>query len=252
MSVKLFKYLTKGYFKQTVVLFAALTAATLLAVGAGHIDIPVFHIVSIILMIASILLISALFLVAFLLYFQSILNCLYNRQAGLIRLLPLERSQIYWTLVVCALTISAIGTAIFGAWFLCIANADIIPDMMDVFYGQDQLVVGLLLAFFCQTCVVLITGMSAILLGYSRKSSKLGFSILFGFVIYYVLEFVMVGLIFVIGMAAGFPIFDDSLVLTTGDIWSVLMLICALYVAAFALMAWIDGRKVVRGVDIDG
>ena len=49
MSVKLFKYLIKGYFKQTVVLFAALTAATLLAVGAGHIDIPVFHIVSIIL-----------------------------------------------------------------------------------------------------------------------------------------------------------------------------------------------------------
>ena len=74
MSVKLFKYLTKGYFKQTVVLFAALTAATLLTVGAGHIDIPVFHIVSIVLMIASILLISALFLVAFLLYFQSILN----------------------------------------------------------------------------------------------------------------------------------------------------------------------------------
>lgn len=257
MSLKLLKYEIKDLFHSIWVLLLAFVIDSGLVLLADHLvqSNPASRLYIIffgICMIAIIFLLIAITLICFLNAWKKIISCFFNKQAHLIRTLPLSRSQIFWTQMVFQLLFTIFITLLLCClgWLLMKSyQAKLILEIN----GDDieqQFVRYFIPLFLIQIFLYFINGTTGILLGFKRPNSKISWSILFGVVIYYALQLIDVGAFFLYFFAQGYNL--ETLDNASGDVVKqILLVISILMLVSSLILVFIDYRMVKKGIDVD-
>ncbi len=254
MSTTLFRHQAVRFGSKIWILLVSTVAGCLLALLFHNINSSIFQILASIIVILSAMMLVATLIVGMLLFFQSFISSLLGRQAYLIRMLPISRVQIYGTLVLEGLILALLGTflTMFWMWTLITVMAGDLSGNLFSMFTQSGLAPAFFLTIFMQSVFILCCGMFGILFGYRRSGSKMGWSIVTGFVTYYVCQFIMVPIVFLIAFAGGWPIFDDAYVPTITDGRGILLLISGFYLLFSVLIGWYCEKRIQKGLDIDG
>ena len=254
MSTQLFRFQFSRFFSKLWMLIAATLLTSLLTLLFHGLDGQIFaYLIPVLALISGLMLVATL-VVGMILFFNTFADSFFGRQASLIRMLPLSRSQIFGTLAVEALTLALIGALmILGwVWMLITTMAGSLTGNLLEGFSHSGIIVAFFLVLFLQATLMLFSGMSGILYGYSRPASKLGWSIGAGIVIYYLFQILTVLAGFLIASLIGWPIFEEDFIPTMEDLRNVLLLIGGCYVVYSLLLGFLCERKIRKGIDIDG
>lgn len=162
-------------------------------------------------------------------------------------MLPLKRTQINLTLVAYSVLI-----LIYIVVSLFIASQGILALRMLLDELPDPSLCRILLILMTlQVWSILLSGMTGINLGYKRQSSKTVWSVVWGFLIYYGISFVIVGIIAVYAYSLGIAFFADELTLEMDIMKKIWTMTGMLMFASCFIMILVNQRIVSKGVDVD-
>jgi len=187
---------------------------------------------------------------------------LYADEAYLTHTLPIEKKTLYeskilTSIITLFISIAVIGLTLFIAYYskenietlknllLPIANA----------YGSTiiKLLLVFLFIFFLEFANALQAGFTGIILGHKMNNAKTGYSILFGFIVYIIIQIFVLLIIFILSL------FNPDLMnlFVTNDIVNIEMLNVIIYLAiiiyiiTFIILYFINIKLFKKGVDID-
>ena len=122
-------------------------------------------------------------------------------------------------------------------------------NMSTLFFVVMAIVIIFLEVFNAIQC-----GFLGIILGYRKNSGKLGFSIIFGFIIYLIAQFLVLGLVFVYGLfdSTVMELFKTATINIDVNAFKTLAIVSALlYLVIIFCMSIICKKVLNKGVDID-
>lgn len=163
-----------------------------LALGIGKEQVGVLAFFYHFCIVASLGISAISFLWALMMTWTNFYHSFYSAQAYLIRTLPLSRSAIFTGVLVDGILYDFCAGMLLGANILLVFGTEL--DL--VFQEYGNLAALFLGACFCQLLTYQACGYAGIYLGFKRLTSKWGFSVLFGFLLYYALEILIVGGLF--------------------------------------------------------
>ena len=97
-------------------------------------------------------------------------------------------------------------------------------------------------------------GFLGIILGYKRNSGKIGFAVLFGFIIYLIAQTLVLGLVFVYGLfdSTVMELFKSATISIDANAFKALAIVSAiLYVSIIFSMSIIGKKLLNKGVNIE-
>ena len=204
---------------------------------------------------------------------STLINCLslnwvrfsrnfYGDESYLTHTLPVSRSQLFLskTLVAMAMVVVS-GIVLVACLFLALytkagmeglrALVSLVAQTIDT--SVTGFLFGVVLLVLLELATILMVGFVGILLGYRRLSAKVGFSYLWGGLIYFGIQIGLVALIAIISVFS--PAMRTLLVTTTAptlSIFHTLIWVAAAYYAATTLGLYFLGRHLFsRGVNVE-
>ena len=190
-------------------------------------------------------------------------DSLYKDEAYLIHTLPVTKNDLYNSKFIQTLIFFFIGFVI------------ILLSLFVAYYTQDSwqvikeyiktITIGFNMstAFFITIAIVLIflelfnaiqCGFLGIILGYKRNNGKIGFSVLFGFIIYLVAQTLVLGLVFVYGLfdTTVMELFKSGTISIDVNAFKVLAIVSSILYLIIIFSMSIIGKKLLnKGVNIE-
>lgn len=187
---------------------------------------------------------------------------LYSDEAYLTHTLPITKTQHYFSKILCAVILlfvsfAVIGITLFIAYYskenTQIVKSVLLP-MAEAYNSTIMVILGVLLfILFLQFFNILQCGIMGIILGHKMNGSKIGFSVLFGFISYMASQIIALLMVFICSL------FNDKLMnlFITNDIIgieqikSILIIAIITYVVIILIGGFINIKLFKRGVNID-
>ena len=190
-------------------------------------------------------------------------DSLYKDEAYLTHTLPVTKNDLYNSKFIQTLIFFFIGFVI------------ILLSLFVAYYTQDSwqvikeyiktITIGFNMstAFFITIAIVLIflelfnaiqCGFLGIILGYKRNNGKIGFSVLFGFIIYLVAQTIILGLVFVYGLfdPSVMKLFETATVNVDVNAFKTLAILSSLlYLLIIYVMSCLCKKSLNKGVNIE-
>lgn len=129
---------------------------------------------------------------------------------------------------------------------------DLINNTMGT--GKTWAAIFLFLIFFIEILAVYSAGTAGITFGHKRASKKNGFSVIYGFIFYALIQAFNVGSVFVVGLFDKniMKLFSSDLNAITPEIIKEAAVATVIaYVASTVILQYVSWRAVKRGIDID-
>ena len=190
-------------------------------------------------------------------------DSLYKDEAYLTHTLPVTKNDLYNSKLIQTLIFFFIG---FVISLLSLFIAYYTPDTWHVIKEYIKTITvgfNMSTAFFIIMAIVLIflelfnaiqCGFLGIVLGYRRNNGKLGFSVLYGFIVYLVAQTLVLGLVFVYGLfdSTVMELFKSATISIDVNAFKVLAIIAsALYLSIIFIMSIICKKILNKGVNIE-
>ena len=190
-------------------------------------------------------------------------DSLYKDEAYLTHTLPVTKNALYNSKLIQAFIFFIVGFVII---LLSLFIAYYTPDVWNAIKAYIQSITdgfNISTAFFVTIAITIIflelynaiqCGFVGIILGYKRNNDKIGFSVMFGFIIYLIAQSLVLGLVFVYGL------FDDMVMelFKSGTInidvaaFKALSIVSAILYIVIILAMSIVGKKLLnKGVNIE-
>lgn len=184
------------------------------------------------------------FLLALLMTWMNFYHSFYSAQAYLTRTLPLSRPALFTGVLLDGIVYDLCAGLILGINLWLVGQNVWEPFVQD----YSHLIALFLGACFCQLLTFQACGYAGIYLGFKRLSNKWGFSVLFGFLLYYALELLIVGGLFgYLSLSGSF----DFEVLELEDMNVFLQASVGMYVCVLIPLFLFLYRSMDKGVDTD-
>lgn len=190
-------------------------------------------------------------------------DSLYKDEAYLTHTLPVTKNNLYNSKLIQTLIFFFIG---FVISLLSLFIAYYTPDTWHVIKEYIKTITvgfNMSTAFFIIMAIVLIflelfnaiqCGFLGIVLGYRRNNGKLGFSVLYGFIVYLVAQTLVLGLVFVYGLfdSTVMELFKSATISIDVNAFKVLAIIASeLYLSIIFIMSIICKKLLNKGVNIE-
>ena len=190
-------------------------------------------------------------------------DSLYKDEAYLTHTLPVTKNDLYNSKLIQTLIFFFVGFVIV---LLTLFVAYYTPDTWRIIKEYVKSITtgfNMSTAFFIIMAIVLIflelfnaiqCGFLGIILGYKRNSGKLGFSVLYGFIIYLVAQTLVLGLVFVYGLfdSTVMELFKSTTISIDVNAFKVLALIASiLYIVIIFSMSIICKKLLNKGVNVE-
>lgn len=180
-------------------------------------------------------------------------NTEYSDKAYLIRTLPVKRTVIFDSVLITSILylLVSFGVFIFSV-YLCMPEnvrqsvAQLIKEL-----GNNKSILLLIVSgAFLQMLFGVQCGFCGMLFGMKQKNSRIGWSILFGILIYYISELLIVGTIFLVFLATGNNFFESEVIaLEQGK--QLLTALVSTYILLNGLFYLFERKLLSKGVDVD-
>ena len=190
-------------------------------------------------------------------------DSLYKDEAYLTHTLPVTKNDLYNSKFIQTLIFFFIG---FVISLLSLFVAYYTPDTWQVIKEYIKTITigfNMSTAFFITIAIVLIflelfnaiqCGFLGIILGYKRNNGKIGFSVLFGFIIYLVAQTLVLGLVFVYGLfdTTVMELFKSGTISIDVNAFKVLAIVSSILYLIIIFSMSIIGKKLLnKGVNIE-
>lgn len=190
-------------------------------------------------------------------------SSLYKDESYLTHTLPVTKGALYYSKLIQALIFFFIGFAVI---ILSLFVAYYTPETWTAVKALIKAITvgfNMSTAFFVTIFIIIIflelfnaiqCGFLGIILGHRKNSSKIGFSVLYGFIIYLIAQTVVLGLVFAYGLfdPSVMELFKTQTIAINADAFTTLAIIAsALYVAIIFAMSVVCKKILNRGVDIE-
>lgn len=187
---------------------------------------------------------------------------LYGDESYLTHTLPIQKSILYLSKVLTAIitlfiSIVVIGLTIFIAYYSK-ENLEMFKNtFLPIANAYNSTIVKILLAFlfvfFIEFANILQSGFTGIILGYRMNNSKIGYSLLFGFIVYIVSQMFIVFMLFVVALFNKdlMNLFYTTEIINVDMIKFIVYLAIVIYTMIFIGGYLINLRLFKKGVNID-
>ena len=190
-------------------------------------------------------------------------DSLYKDEAYLTHTLPVTKNDLYNSKFIQTLIFFFIGFIIV---LLSLFVAYYTPDTWQVIKEYIKTItIGFNMStlFFITMAIVLIflelfnaiqCGFLGIILGYKKNNSKIGFSVLFGFIIYLVAQTLVLGLVFVYGLfdTTVMELFKSGTISIDVNAFKILAIVASILYLSIIFSMSIIGKKLLnKGVNIE-
>ena len=190
-------------------------------------------------------------------------DSLYKDEAYLTHTLPVTKNDLYNSKFIQTLIFFFIG---FVISLLSLFVAYYTPDTWQVIKEYIKTITigfNMSTAFFITIVIVLIflelfnaiqCGFLGIILGYKRNNGKIGFSVLFGFIIYLIAQTLVLGLVFVYGLfdETVMELFKSGTISIDVNAFKILAIVASILYLSIIFSMSIIGKKLLnKGVNIE-
>ena len=187
---------------------------------------------------------------------------IYGDESYLTHTLPVNRKDVYLSKTLLAIiTMFTSILVILISLFLCYyskENLDIIKSFLEIVASTyDSTVLGLMIAFgitfFLEMVVVLLTGFMGIIIGHSYNHGKVLKSVLFSFLIYFMVQTLTLIAIFIFGLfnADIMSLFTSNDPFSSDTIKLILAVAIILYSVYIVVIDFINRKLFNKGINID-
>ena len=190
-------------------------------------------------------------------------DSLYKDEAYLTHTLPVTKNDLYNSKFIQTLIFFFIG---FVISLLSLFVAYYTPDTWQVIKEYIKTITigfNMSTAFFITIAIVLIflelfnaiqCGFLGIILGYKRNNGKIGFSVLFGFIIYLIAQTLVLGLVFAYGLfdETVMELFKSGTISIDVNAFKILAIVASILYLSIIFSMSIIGKKLLnKGVNIE-
>lgn len=233
----------------TAVCLGSAAAAKILGFSNTSAIIFIRSIFSILSVVAG----AGMIVYSFIYSWMNFYNSEYSDKAYLIRTLPIKRTSIFDAVFITSVFYITVSVCIFLlAVYLCMPEdlRNILSDMLNSLGENKYMLLMIAAGALMQMIFGLQCGFTGMLFGMKRKNSRIGWSILFGILIYYICELIMVGSIFAVFLTTGNNFFESE-VITIQQGKQLLSSLVIVYIIINVLFFFYNRSQIAKGVDVD-
>lgn len=189
-------------------------------------------------------------------------NNFYGDESYLTHTLPVEKKTLYLSKVLTAIisvftSILVIGITLFVAYYSK-ENIEFLKNMLlPVANVYNSRVITLLLAFlfifFLEFVNALQAGYTGIILGHKKNHNKIGFSVLFGFITYIVMQLIVLAFLFIIGLFNQdiMNLFVTSEIINVDIVKLIIYVAIIIYIINFIICYIVNTKLFKKGVNVE-
>ena len=258
MLNKLLKYDLKWCYKALIIFYIlSLVFASLTRVFFSIDDSLIFYIVGKITLGITISLLASILINNILRLWARFIKNLYGDESYLTHTLPVYKKDLFLSKVLSSL-ITLFTSTIFIIVSLFIMyyskeNIIVIKNMLSNINISTSLLIFLIVAiFYLEMLFIMIAGYISIILGYRQNNNKLIKSILFGLIIYFVLQAFIILIVFIIGLFnKDIMALFTSNKMTTDLLKQILIFSNVIYLIYNVILYIVGNQLFKKGVNID-
>ena len=184
-------------------------------------------------------------------------NNTYKDEAYLTHTLPISKNIMYNSKIISSF-ISLFITLILIIICLMIVflNNDLINELKNIFSNSSYIfiIISLILTFILESLYMTFTGIIGILLGHRYNNKRTGKSILFGILLYFIMQTIILAIIYAIGLLNTNlnDLFVNSIPADIESSLKTLVIIVNIIYAIFLTGMYFVGRKIyLKGINVD-
>lgn len=128
----------------------------------------------------------------------------YSDEAYLTHTLPIKKETLYLSKILTSIiTLTTSFIVIIISLLICYyskENIEIIKNILNQINITNTTIIISIIIFYLEMLFLILTGITAIILGYKQNNNKLLKSVLFGLIIYFIMQTLILVIIFIIGL----------------------------------------------------
>lgn len=187
---------------------------------------------------------------------------IYGDESYLTHTLPVEKGTLYASkmltgLITMFVSVIVIAISVFVAYY-SEANMEILKTIFNTVGGAldvsvSALILVMALTLFLQYSCILQNGFTGIILGHKMQGGKIGFSFLFGFIVYSVSQTFGVLAIFIIGLFNKdiMEMFTSNNISSIDGLKTIFVVICIYYALVVAINFIVNVKLLKKGVNVE-
>lgn len=180
----------------------------------------------------------------------------YSDEAYLTHTLPIKKETLFLSKVLTTIiTLLTSTIVIVISLLICYyskENIEILKNILNQINISNITIISTILIFYLEMLFLILTGITAIILGYKQNNNKLLKSILFGLIIYFIMQTLILVIIFIIGL------FNKEIMdlfktnnITPNLLKQMLSLSIIIYIVYNIILYIIGNNNFKKGVNID-
>lgn len=133
-----------------------------------------------------------------------VIKSFYSDEAYLTHTLPIKKETLFFSKVLTTIiTLLTSTIVIVISLLICYyskENIEILKNILNQINISNITIISTILIFYLEILFIILSGITAIILGYKQNNNKLLKSVLFGLIIYFIMQTLILVIIFVIGL----------------------------------------------------
>ena len=180
----------------------------------------------------------------------------YSDEAYLTHTLPIKKETLFLSKVLTTIiTVLTSTIVIVISLLICYyskENIEILKNILNQINISNITIISTILIFYLEILFIILSGITAIILGYKQNNNKLLKSVLFGLIIYFTMQTLILAIIFIIGL------FNKEIMdlfktnnITPNLLKQILSLSTIIYIIYNIILYIIGNNTFKKGVNID-
>ena len=189
-------------------------------------------------------------------------NSIYKDEAYLTHTLPVTKNDIYNSKFIQALVFFIVGfmviiLSIFIAYYTkdnwMLLKEFVSGITIGLNFNSSLFVVSIIFIIFLEIFNAIQCGFLGIILGYKKNNNKIGFSVLYGFISYILVQCLVLLLVFIVGIFDSniMDLFKNNILLNTDSLKLLVILAIVTYMIIIAFMSFVCKKILNNGVNIE-
>jgi len=188
-------------------------------------------------------------------------NNLYGDESYLTHTLPVKKETLYNSKIITAfismfVSILVIVLTVFIAYYSK-ENFEFIKNLLlsitDMFGNVTFIIIGILIVLFLEFANILQCGFTGIILGHKMNQNKVGYSVLFGFVVYMVSQIFVLICLFITALFNKeiMNLFFTNEVISFDSLKMILYIALIIYLIVVVIIYFVNIKLFKKGVNVD-
>ena len=182
-------------------------------------------------------------------------NSLYKDESYLTHTLPISKSTLYDSKIISSLISVFISlVVILISFIIAFLNKDLINTIKMIFNNNSFIIIGMILTVILEAFYMIHAGILGILIGYKNNNSSLLKSVLIGISLYFVMQLIILGIIYIIGYFntdIGILFKEATNTIMDNSFRTLILAVDILYIVFIIIMYFVGKKIFNKGVNVE-